>query len=146
MTPINDIINALEVRVAAVTGYEKLPYVYDIEKNAWKNSIAGFAVRPAATEETTTVTKRLTYIQSFEVVLTGGYIQTAIEDSSLQEVVKTISDLMHSVFVDVEQTRAGIPATVLNVLNLTIEQPEIIEDQKFVALTGVINILYRLNV
>lgn len=146
MTPVNDIINALEVRVAAVTGYDKLPYVYDIEKNAWNKSLEGFAVRPAATEETTTVTKRLTYIQTFEVVLTNGYVQASIDDSSLQEAVKTISDLLHGVFVDVEQTRAGIPATVLNVLNLTIEQPEIIEDQKVVALTGRINILYRLNV
>lgn len=146
MTPVTDIVNAIVARVEAVTSFSKLPYAFDIEKNSWQSSMDGFAVRPSNTEETTSVTKRLTYIQSFEVVLTKGYTQSAIDDSSLQSAVNEISDLIHSVFVDLEQTRAGIPATVLNVLNLTIEEPSIYETQKVVALTGTVNILYRLNV
>lgn len=143
---VTAIIAALEGRLAAVTSFTKLPYVYNVSKNNWKMIQDGYAARPGSTDETATVTNRLTYIQSFEVVLTKGYMQSSVGDLALQSAVTELSDLMHSVFVDAEQTRLNIPSTVLNVLNLSIDEPEVYEDEKVVALTGRINILYRLEV
>lgn len=145
MTPISDIITALQTRVAAVTTYSQLPYVIDVDKNSFKLSQQGYAVRPALASETLSVTKNLTYLQTFEVVLTKGYIQSSVDDSSLQSAIKTNSDLMHSVFVDLEKTRGGLPATILNILDFIIVEPEIIEESKVVVITGQFSILYRLS-
>lgn len=146
MNPVRDIIQALETRIASVAPtYSKLPYVYDINKNTWKKSKLGFAVRPAGATETDSVTKTLTYLHEFEVVLTNGYVQSSTGDSSLQDAVTQLSDLIHSMFVDFENTRLGIPNTVLNVTGLAIDRPEVIDEEKVVALTASVTILYRLN-
>jgi hypothetical protein len=146
MTPVNDIVTAIENRLGVVTTHTKLPYVYDVSKNNWNLSQDGYGVRPAQTTETDSVSKRLTYIQSFEVVLTKGYIHSSVEDSSLQSAIIQISDLMHSVFVDLEQTRLGIPEIVLNLTDFIIEEPVILGEEKVVSLTGTVSILYRLTV
>jgi len=146
MNPVTEITEALETRTELVTSFSKLPYVYDVSKNDWKRSQDGYGVRSLVAQESPGATKRLTYVQSFEVVLSKGYIQSSVDDLSLQSAVKEASDLLHSVFIDLEQTRVGIPNTVLNITNFSLQEPIIYEDQKVVVLTAEIDVLYRLTV
>lgn len=143
---VSNIVEAIETRVAAVTNFTALPYVYNIQKNNWQMVKDAYGVRPNSASEADSVSKRLTYIQSFDVVLTKGYVQSSVNDEALRDAVKELEDLMHSVFVDLEQTRVGIPSVVLNVTNFSIEEPEVFDEEKVIALTGQVSILYRFSV
>ena len=143
---VTNIISAFETRMEAVTGYKKLSYVYDLSKNNWNMVRDAYGVRPLDATETESVTKRLTYTHSFEVVLTKGYVDSKVSDEALRVAAAELQDLIHSMFVDFERTRLGIPGTVLNVVNLSINSPEVYDAEKVVALTATVNVLYRYEV
>lgn len=142
---VRDITVGLETEVATETGYSKLKYVEQIEENSFNNFGENYSIRPLASFESPGSTKTLTSTQTFEVVLTSSYIQSAASDSSLQTKKLDMYEKMLDTVIRIEKNKAGVPASVLNINNLAIQEPQVLFNQKVVVLTATIDVLYRIN-
>ena len=116
-----------------------------MNKNNFKQSRSKYGVRPLTTFEINGVVKATTHQHSFEVVLTDGYVNNGISDANIQSVVLQAFENMNSIYKRVEQVRAGAPTQVLNVTNLVISEPEILDVDKVVVLRATIDVLYRIE-
>ena len=100
VTAVQDINDAMTAEIAAELGvsYSELSYIYDVSQNNFRQSRARYGVRPLSSIELNGVVKNLTHVQTFEVVLTEGYIESKIGDSKIQDKVFVASENMHKIF------------------------------------------------
>lgn len=146
-TIVKDINDGILAQAATVLGadYKELPYVYDVVKNNFRTSKSRYGARPLSTVEIDGVVKATTHIQTFEVVLTEGYSQTSISDAKLQEKAFIAYEKMYDIYQALAQNNAGVPGSVLLVQNLSILEPEVLEEDKVVVLRGQFDVLYRIE-
>ena len=141
---VTDIITGLETRLAAVlTTYAPLRYYFDLSKNDYTGNNNRYAVVPKAIESQAGVIRSVTVNQDFQIVLTNGYRNNPKSDTDLQAVVKELYDKMDDVLNDLFLTKLGVPSIVLLVTLSGIEEPEILEDNKVIALRMNLTIRYR---
>lgn len=147
LTAVNDIIAGMKTEISTALGasYQELPYVNDVSKNNFRTNAKRYGVRALASEETSTVTKRLTLIHTFEVILTDLYYESNIDDSPLETAKQNLFEQMLRIYQQLDTTKAGTPGVVLNVTNLNTLTPEILVEEKVVVLRAEIDILYRIN-
>lgn len=145
---VTQITNAMLSEISTVLGveYKQLPYIYDVVKNNFRTSKSRYGVRPLSTTEIDGVVKATTHIQSFEVVLTEGYTQTAVGDSKLQEKALVAFENMHDIYKQLAVNKAGVPGSVLLVQALNISEPEVLEEDKVLVLRATVDILYRIEI
>jgi len=141
---INDGMTS-EIATTLGVNYKELPYIYDVAKNNFKTSKSRYGVRPLSTSEINGVVKATTHQQSFEVVLTEGYNESAISDSRIQAQALDAFENMHTLYKQIVLSKAGVPNSVLLVGNLTISEPEILEEDKVLVLRATIDVLYRID-
>lgn len=146
-TSVTDISNGINTRLLAVLGssYKQLPFVNDISKNSLSISNMMYGNRPLPAFEAETVTKRLTFLHTFEIIVTTGYSDSNIDDAPQVAAALGLYEQMLEIHEDMENTRCGVPATVLNVLNASMSEPEYLENEKVVVLRATIDVLYRNN-
>jgi hypothetical protein len=143
-TLVTDIITGIETRLAAVlTGYSPLRYYYDIEKNDYKGNVDRYGIIPKEIESQSGVIRSVTVNQTFQIILTTGYKNGPMSDSDLQSKVKTLYDKMDDVLHDLFLTKLGVPSIVLLSTLNGYEEPEILEEQKVVALRMDLTVRYR---
>lgn len=144
---VREITEGMMAEIAGVLGpaFQPIPYVYDVSKNNFKQSMSKYGVRPLATFEINGVVRVTTHQHSFQVVLTEGYIETSIGDARIQTTVLDLFDKMNIIYKKLETVKAGVPLKVLNVTNLVISEPEILEQDKVLVLKATIDILYRIE-
>jgi len=139
--------DGIETRVAAVAGggYSKLAYVEQIEKNSFNTSNDRYGVRALGALQNPGVTRHTTFTQSFEVVLTKGYIQSSIDDTEQVEKSYDLRAIILDIYTDLVNTKAGVPAVVMNIFNLEFAEPEYLEEDKVVITRSTMDITFRLN-
>lgn len=146
-TKMTDIKDAMLTEVAAELGasWKQLAYVEDIAKNSFRTSSERYGVRALAASEVPGVTKFMTFSQSFEVVLTKGYVESSIDDS--EQVTKSyeIRALILDIFKRMVNNKAGDASSVMQVSDLAIDEPEYLVDDKVVIQRATMNITYRLT-
>lgn len=147
LTSVSEIISGMKTEIATALGasYQELPYVNVVESNNFRTNAKRYGVRALASEETSTVTKRLTLQHTFEVILTDLYYETNIDDSPLEAAKQNLFEQMLRIYQQLEITKAGAPTVVLNVTNISTLEPEILVEEKVVVLRANIDILYRIN-
>jgi len=148
-TAARDIRNALETCLSTTAGVEyiRLKYLDDVSKNSFnQGKDTRYGVRPGVTPENqaANVLKHITYTQSFVFVLTKGFCQDGVSDTDKYEAFLDLHEIALNFQKKVFNTKAGLPARVLNAINLVIEEPVFLED-KVAVLTGNIDIIYRLT-
>lgn len=144
---VQQITDGMTLEIATTLGatYKELPYIYDVAKNNFRTSKSRYGVRPLSTSEINGVVKATTHTQAFEVVLTEGYIESAIGDSKIQQMALLAFENMYTLYQQIVKSKAGIPNSVLLVGDLAISEPEILEEDKVLILRASINILYRIE-
>ena len=147
-TVARDLRDALTTCLGSEAGaeYNELKYLNDVSQNHSRLR-RGYGVRPSSTIEVGTegTTKNLTYTQTFEFVLAKAYKESALGDSSKFEAFLDLHDIALRFNNKVYNTKAGLPSRVLNVVNLTLDEPAFLDEDKVTVLTGNIDIIYRLT-
>ena len=146
-TIMTDIKDAVKTEVAAQLGptYKELAYVEDVAKNSLRTSSDRYGVRALALFETDSVTKYNTYQQNFELIISRGYIQSSVDDTEQVDASYDLRAEVFDIYKRLVNNKGGSPANVMNVNNLTISEPEYLEDDKVVIIRANFDILYRLT-
>lgn len=144
MGSVANIVAAVKVRVAAVAAtYTELAYAKDLTKNTFKDNHKRFGVIPKSASESQSVTRSLTLDQEFELILTQGFINKPMSDSEEQAKAIELQDLVQSIYLDLVQTKAGVPSTCISVADLSLETPETDEQHKLLIQRATFKIKYR---
>jgi len=141
------ITDGVKARIASVAGvtYSELAYVEAVEKNSFRTSNNRYGVRALGALQVPGVTKFTTYTQSFEVVLTKGYIQSNIDDTEQVSQSYDLRAIMLDIYTDLINTKAGVPDSVLNIHGLEFTEQEYLEDDKVVIIRSTMNIQFRIT-
>lgn len=144
---MRDIKEAMETEIQTELGisYKPLAYVENVQKNSLRTSSERFGVRVLFGSQVPGVTRYYTITQSFEVVLSKGYIESALDDS--EQVTKAFDNRENllAIYKRLVNTKCGIPSLVMNVFNLNIAEPEYLEDDKVAVQRATMDITYRIN-
>ena len=144
-TLVNDLLDSIKTRVASVLGseYGELPYVIDVSQNNFNQNHNRYGVIPAASFESESVTKYVTMIQSYQLVLTKAFIEDGISDADKQAKRTELQDLVYDIYKDLVNTKAGIPSIVMNITDLQVEDATYLNEEKVVVINASFNVLYR---
>lgn len=146
VTAVSTLVSSIKARIAIVANdYTELGYALDINKNAFKNNYKRYGVLVGAGAEAAGVTRALTMDQTFELILTDGFINKQMSDSEEQSKVIALQDLMKDIYLDLVNTKAGSPSTCMIVSQLQLQTPETIKEQNVVIQRATINVKYRIN-
>ena len=145
ITDIADITTAIKGQIITELGvsYKELAYVEDVAKNSFRTSNNRYGVRALVAGQLPGVTKFVTLNQEFEIILTKGYIQSSIDDTSQVTGSLDLRAELLSIYKRLINTKAGLPGTVLNITDLILSSPEYLEDDKVVIQRATMNIQYR---
>lgn len=145
MSTIGDITTAIKGRAAAVLGasYSEAAYGIDFLKNHSKGSSQVYAVLPQNVQESTTVTRSVTYDQEWLVRIGNVYINQNLGDMNQQQVIIDSLELAKDLYKDLVDTKCGIPGTCLNVTNLEIEDPISTPESKMIIIEMSFIVKYR---
>ena len=140
---VKQISDALNVRIqTTLPDYKPLDYAYSPEKNQFYGNTKRFGVTVDAGSSIPTITKAVTISQIFNVVLTNDY--TAHDDESdLNTQIFTLHDALNSIYIDVFNTKLGLPNSVYRVSPLSFTTPLIVEEQSLIILILSLEIEYR---
>lgn len=143
---VSSLIAAIKTRVAAVAStYSEISYAKDLSKNSFKGNFKRYGVIPLSSNESSSVTRALTVDQSFQLILTDGFINTAMSDSSEQAASIALQDLANDIYIDLVNTKAGSSSICLQVYDLSLDSPETLQDQSVVIQKSTFKIKYRIN-
>jgi len=144
-TLVTDLLASIKSTVGTTLGveYSEIPYVTDVSKNNFNSNHNRYGVQSLASNETDSVTKFVTMLQSFEVVLTKAYVDDGISDSDKQSKTVDAQDLVYDIYRDLVNTKAGLPAIVINITDLEMSNPEYLDEEKVVVIRASFNVLYR---
>lgn len=144
---VEQVLNAITSEIATELGanYKELAYIYNVEENNFRQSKQRFGVRPLEATQLPGVTKYLTHIHTFEVVLTEGYTDSAIGDSKIREKVNVAYENAHKIYNRLVREKGGLPLVVLDVTSLNIQEPELLTDDKVLVLRANVDVQYRIS-
>ena len=141
---LTTIMTGLNTRVAAVLPtYSVLDFVYNIEKNKFNKGTSRYGIMPLDAIEVSGVTKHYTLDQRIKIVLTSGYKTDQLADTDLSSKIKTLMDLCHDIYNDLYSNRAGSPSLVMNIHEIAIDEPIIVETDKVVVVSMSFLLTYR---
>lgn len=127
---VTSLVTSIKARQASVLGatYSEIGFIYEIEKNPFKGNAKRYGVFPSSASEVQGNTRAVTVDQVFEMVITDGFINTAMSDSLEQTLKQTLQDLSFSIYQDLAQTKCGANSSVLLVSNFELLEPQTIEN------------------
>jgi hypothetical protein len=144
---MRDIQEALSLEIETELGstYKPLAYIENVEKNSFRTSNNRYGVRALLSNQVPGVTKNVTFIQRYQVVLTKGYVESNLDDDKQVQASFDLRELVLDIYKRVVNNRAGLPGTVLNIFNLTIEEPAYLQDDKVVIIRAEFDVTYRFS-
>lgn len=149
MAEVDTIKTGMKTRIAAVLGstYNELDHSIDVEKNTFKGNSLRFGVLsgPVIQNELAGVLKSFTVDQTYVVKLTDTFSTASTNDTDRTDTLDDLTENMLLIYKDFINTRAGAPSIVIQVLDLSIEDPEIIDKGNVAVITMTLTIKYRVN-
>lgn len=124
--------------------WSKIKYLEDIEKNNERTQNKVFGIRPLEANEVEGSTKFVTLDQTFELVLVRSKLTKTLGDSDIRDVSYDSRRLGLCFYKKIARTHAGGLALVVN--NLTISEPEFLENDKVVVQRISFNVKYRCQI
>lgn len=147
-TLITTILSAVKSNIATVLGgaYSELDYTHDVSKNKWKGSNSRYGVLALESIQTSGVTSYYTVDHKFQVILTNSYKTGDNNDSDLSSKLLTMQELFHDIYVSLYKAKCGAPSVVMNIRDITIDEYELLADDKVIKITATFLITYRNSV
>ena len=144
---MRDIRDAMETEIASELGatYKKLAYLEDVDKNSFRTTQDRYGVRALGGLEVPGVTKNVHITQTFEVVLTKGYLDSNLDDIKQVERAYDNRENMLDIYKRMVNNKAGAPAIVLNITNLVVAEPEFNVEEKVAIQRATMDITYRFS-
>lgn len=140
--PIRDILEATVVCTQNILGdqWKQIPYLEDLEKNNKLCKDRVFGIRPLEANELSGTNKFVTMAQTFELVLVR-YKQTLVgSDSETRQLIYDSQGDAFCVYKHLASTGVG---TSILVNDLTIAEPEFLDEGKLVVQRATFVIQYR---
>ena len=144
---VADIITEMESIIVATVSAEwnKLPFVHDLAKNSKRTTRFAYGVRPlAANTAEGGIVRAYTLDHFFEVILTDT-ITNRGSDDPITTSLGILYDVADDIFKELVNSKVNLPLVVLSVSEPSMQQPEIIESAKIVALRLQLKVKYRGN-
>lgn len=143
---ISDITTAMNSEILGVvgSGFKELQFVIEVERNSFRGNHDRYGVLHGSAFQTPGVTKRATFSQSFQIILTKGYYDSSVSDETARSASQELYGLMLLIHKQLINTKAGAPAIVLHVQDtINILDPEYITEEKVAVLRANVELLYR---
>lgn len=121
---VKDIVDNIESIAASTlsTGWNKLQWVFDVEKNDGRIANTAYGVRPGSAETVKGVTGSETLRQAFTLILSDRRTRM-LDDSETQLILDSLYDKLDQVFKQCVRTKLNLAGTVLQVDERSIEDP-----------------------
>ena len=146
---VTDLTSGIKTRVIAVlgSGYSELSNVIDVSDNNFKGASNRYGVVAGDINQTEAsgVLGSYTVSQDFVVKITDRYRSNQAGDSDQRETMESLLEKCLLVYKDLVGSKAGSPATVLNVLDGMRVENTYHEDDNVAEATMYLQILYRIN-
>lgn len=142
---VEQIANSMETQIASVVGseYAELDYKFDVSKNDFFNNKQRFGVIPQGASTGLSITKVYTLDHSFEVILTHDYINKDKTDADQRRVTYELFDKLDEIFKQLYRSKAGLTNIVLNIGELTVSEPEFLDEESLAILRAQLLVTYR---
>jgi len=142
---IATLVSNIKTRVAAVltSAYSEMPIGILPEENGKRMTAKRYAVVTGSAIETGSVNCYYTMDQTFTIKLTDHYVKRAGDDSAKQSATLAIMDKFLDIYKDLVNTKAGTPASVMNVKDLNIDSPQYFENEDSVLIEASVVVTYR---
>lgn len=144
-TVVTDLVAGILSEVSAALGasYSELPVAVNPEDNGKRMTAKRYAVLPGGIIETEGVLRYYTVDQLFTVLITDDYVKRNANDSVKRSVSNSLMNKAHDIYTRVVQTKAGVPSSVMNVKDLSIDEPLYFEEEDTVVINVGFTITYR---
>lgn len=145
MGNVSTILTNLKSAVAsALTGsWSELDYIYDLEKNSFRNASNRYGVGVLDAQTVSGVNRAVTLNTRFFVVLTNTFTNRS-GDTNERSAISTLYNQFEEIHKDVFQKKLGSPSVVLLVSDIIMEEPLVV-DKGTLSLRGSFNIQHRNN-
>lgn len=142
---ISAFVSSIKTVVSTSLGqaYTELGYANDVAKNTFKGNDKRYAVLPKGANEVSGILGHVTLEQDFEIILTDGYMNTAMSDGQAQAKAIALQDLAIEVYNDLVKTKAGSPSICLSIRELSLSEPQFIEKDHVIVQSMTVKIKYR---
>jgi hypothetical protein len=146
MGNINDIATALKTTTGTYLGsdYAELPFAYRIENNS-KIVAKGYTVIPKEASEEVTTNRAILVNQKFQIIINDCFLSSNASDSNKRAGIIALCDKLVGLYVEVAKNKGGLPGIIVIVSDMSIDDPEILEDNDFVCLRLNFSIKHRYN-
>lgn len=145
MSAIQTLTDNIKTRTLAVlgAGYSEAAYGIDFLKNTKFGTQNVYAVLPLGLENVATVTKSVTYDQTFSVRIAKTYINLSMGDATQQTAAISLLESAKDLYLDLVDTKCGSPAICLNTTDLDVQNPEHAPESKMVVVIMNFVVKYR---
>jgi len=139
---IANIISNTKTRISAVLGntYTELAYSNNVSKNSFKGNFKRYGLLAGEVNEISGTNRYSTMEQSFEIILTDSYINTAMSDAMEVSKGPVLQELAYSVYRDLIKTRCGNSSVVI-VKEFQCSKPETLDEAVIIRAT--FKVVYR---
>jgi hypothetical protein len=146
MANVSDIITAIKTVASTFLGstYSELPYGYKVEQNSKAVAKKGYTVKPRASTEDGYINRTVSVNQNFEFVLNDIYLPSSSNDTAKKSAIIALYDKMISLYVQMVSTKLN-SSVVMQVSNMFIGEPEIIEESDYVTIRMTFTVKHRYN-
>lgn len=140
---VGDILTNVRAQAASIlTGWQRLPYVFDVSKNNSTRAKLAYGVRALDASPADGVNRCYTLDHRFELILTDT-IARGNDDSLIETSIGTLFDKSDEMFKALVHTKISLPLVVLNISSPSLLPPELYEKEKIVAVRMQFNVSYR---
>ena len=128
----------------ALPSYTQIDILYDIPKNAKNKLNNRYGSKPLGGAEAEGNLGQYTIVQLFEVTLTKAYKSSQLlNDNDQAGVIIELQDDLHDVY---QQFKRSSPTGVIrHIFDLTIDNPEVDEDNKLIIQNFTVSVRYQNN-
>lgn len=123
-------------------GFTELAHSLDPTKNKFLGGTQAYGVVPGVIVQRAGVNGFVTVDQRFQIVLTESFAPPKTGDASMLAAARTLHGRLETVYTRLVRTKAGVPASVINVFDLDAEVPEYF-DSNVAVLRATITIKFR---
>lgn len=139
----DNILNRLKTKLPT---FSKMSFSYTIEDNKFNGNKKTYGVNSGSFSSVSGNLGGTTLDHTFRVILTDTFLSGAegqLNDNTKSEKVVELQDLCLDVFNDFQANRQVLGSGILIVNNLSVGEPEFLEDESIVVLRMDFNIKYK---
>ena len=147
MSSVSSIKTSIKTALVTYLGntYKELSFTEDVSQNNWNQIDKGYAVRDVSGSEISGVNRAYTMNLVCEIILSGRYYDTSIDDTRLVSLKDDLVGKVLDIYKIMINTKAGSPTIVMNITGANIPEVENDTDAKILVQKIQFNVIYRIQ-